>query len=161
LALPIILNNQNPIYMSKIPFLVIAMLVTAFSSCSKNSGDTMGESMEMLPPIDTTKSTVVLSGRFENGPYGTTSGKVSILKTGNSFQLRLDSFRVNSGPDLKVYVSKQRQPLDFFRVGSLKAFSGDQVYDLSFIPDFPEYSYVLIHCEKFNHLFGAAVLMEQ
>lgn len=141
--------------------LIIAVLIVALSSCSKNTGDTVDTSMDMLPPIDTTKSTVVLKGRFENGPFGTTSGKVSILKTGDRFQLRLDSFRVSSGPDLKVYVSKQRQPLDFYRVGSLKAFSGDQEYDLSFIPDFPEYSYVLIHCEKFNHLFGAAVLMKE
>ena len=147
--------------MKKSTLLIITVLVVALISCNKNTGDTMDSSMDMLPPIDTTKTTVVLKGRFENGPFGTTSGKVSILKTGNRFQLRLDSFRVSSGPDLKVYISKQRLPLDFYRVGSLKAFNGDQEYDLSIIPDFPEYSYVLIHCEKFNHLFGAAVLMKE
>ena len=113
------------------------------------------------PPIDTTVTAVKYIGTFQNGPYGITSGTTRVVVTNGKLQLRLKGFKVSSGPDLKVYVSRELQPLNFLRLGSLKALSGDQLYDIPGNPNFMEYSFVLIHCEKFNHLFGSAVLMKQ
>lgn len=113
------------------------------------------------PPIDTTVSAVKYVGNFENGPYGTTRGTAKVVLTAGKWQLRLEGFSVSSGPDLKVYISRERLPLNFIRLGSLKAFSGDQLYDIPGNPDFMEYPYALIHCEQFNHLFGAAMLVKQ
>ena len=96
---------------------------------------------------------------FANGPFGTTSGKGLIVKTGDTYRLRLEQFMVNSGPDLKVYISREKQPLNFIRLGNLKALTGDQEYEIPGTPDFSDYRFLLIHCEKFNHLFGSGELM--
>jgi hypothetical protein len=142
--------------MNKIVYgLIISFLVI---SCSKN--DTPATTTEPPPPLDTTVTDVRYMGNFINGPYGTTRGVARIVSTGGKLQLRISEFSVNSGPDLKVYISRERQPLNFIRLGSLRALTGDQLYDITGTPDFSDFRYVLIHCEKFNHLFGSAELME-
>lgn len=147
--------------MKKINLLfLLAMLAIGISSCSK-SNDTADTIENPPPPIDTTISSVRYAGNFENGPYGTTRGTAKIVLTAGKWQLRLEGFSVSSGPDLKVYLSKERLPLNFMRLGSLKALNGDQVYDIPGNPDFMEYPFALIHCEQFNHLFGAAMLVKQ
>lgn len=139
---------------------LLAMLAAGITACSK-SNDTADIIDHPPPPIDTTVSSVRYVGNFENGPYGTTRGMAKIVLTAGKWQLRLEGFSVSSGPDLKVYLSKERLPLNFMRLGSLKALSGDQVYDIPGNPDFMEYPFALIHCEQFNHLFGAAMLVKQ
>lgn len=140
-------------------FTTLLFVGIIFAACTK---ETTPDSVAMpLPPIDTTTSTIKYSGDFENGPFGTTAGSATIFSTNGKLQLRLENFRVSSGPDLKVYISREKQPLNFIRLGSLKGLSGAQVYDIPGNPDFTDYSYVLIHCEKFNHLFGAAMITPQ
>ena len=129
-------------------------------ACTK--ADSTPSQVEMPPPpLDTTVSSVKYVGNFENGPYGTTRGTAKVVLTAGKWQLRLEGFSVSSGPDLKVYISKERLPLNFIRLGSVKAFNGEQVYDIPGNPDYMEYPFALIHCEQFNHLFGAAMLVKQ
>ena len=137
--------------------LVLLLVSVAFFSCSKEN--TPDNIMVPPPPVDTTISTIRYVGNFQNGPFGTTSGTAKLVETNGKFQLRLEGFSVSSGPDLKVYLSKEIQPLNFIRLGSLKALNGDQLYDVPGNPSIAEYQYALIHCEKFNHLFGSAQLM--
>ncbi len=140
--------------------IIVTLIVSiAIFSCKKET--TPGTIINPPPPIDTTLSTIRYTGNFQNGPWGTTSGTAIIIETNGKFQLRLEGFSVSSGPDLKVYLSKEKQPLNFIRLGSLKALSGNQVYDIPGSPNFMDYSFALIHCEKFNHLFGSALLMMQ
>ena len=139
-------------------FVFLTVTITIFSCKKENTPDTI---INPPSPIDTTISTVRYTGNFQNGPWGTTTGTAIIIETNGKFQLRLEGFRVNSGPDLKVYLSKELQPLNFIRLGSLKALSGNQVYDIPGRPYLMDYPYALIHCEKFNHLFGSAQLMMQ
>ena len=134
-------------------------LIVFILSCKKET--TPDTIINPPPPIDTTISTIRYTGNFQNGPWGTTSGTAIIIETNGKFQLRLEGFRVSSGPDLKVYLSKELQPLNFIRLGSLKALSGDQLYDIPATSNLMNYPYALIHCEKFNHLFGSAQLMMQ
>jgi len=128
------------------------MLVIAVSSCTKRAPAT--------PIIDDMDSTamVLYSGRFMNGPYGVTMGIARMEAVNNKWQLRLDSFLVSNGPDLKVYLAREQQPLNFISLGSLRATSGSQVYAVNGMPDLSSYKYALIHCEKYNHLFGWALL---
>ena len=79
------------------------------------------------------------------------------LKDGD-YSLVLDSFSVNNGPDLHVYLSKEVQPLNFIDLGKLKSVSGTQVYNIPGIPDFTAFKYALIHCQQYDHLFGNANL---
>ncbi len=137
-------------------FLIVS--VTTFSCKKETTPDTI---INPPLPIDTTISTIRYTGSFQNGPWGTTLGTAIIIETNGKFQLRLEGFRVSSGPDLKVYLSKELQPLNFLRLGNLKALSGNQAYDIPGSPNLMDYPYALIHCEKFNHLFGSAQLMMQ
>jgi hypothetical protein len=68
------------------------------------------------------------------------------------------SFSSSNGPDLKVYLSKEIQPINFVNLGSLKSTNGSQLYNIPTGIDFAQYKYALIHCQQYNHLFGSAEL---
>ncbi len=104
---------------------------------------------------------LIRSGTFMNGPYGTVMGSAQIFENSDgTFQVKLDGFNTTNGPDLYVYLSKEIMPVNFISVGKLKSTTGNQVYDITGIPDFDEYPYVNIHCQEFNHLFGYALTKE-
>ena len=98
------------------------------------------------------------TGSFMNGPYGAVSGESKIYQTGTTYQLALANFLSSNGPDLKVYLSKEVQPVNFVNLGSLKAVSGNQLYDIPSGVNTSEYKYALIYCQQYSHLFGTAEL---
>lgn len=100
------------------------------------------------------------SGVFSNGPYGSVSGKAKIYKTGDKYELALENLSSSNGPDLKVYLSKEKQPVNFVNLGSLKSTSGNQVYPIPASVNVKDYSFALIHCQQYNHLFGFAQLKQ-
>ena len=65
---------------------------------------------------------------------------------------------ITNGPDLHVYVSKEKLPVNFIDLGKLKSIKGNQVYTIPGMPDFTAYKYALVHCQQYNHLFGSALL---
>ncbi len=111
-----------------------------------------------LNEIPNSTAMAVDSGSFSNGPYGSVSGKAKIYKTGNNYELALENFSSSNGPDLKVYLSKEKQPVNFVNLGSLKSTSGNQVYPIPSSVNVKDYSFALIHCQQYNHLFGFAPL---
>jgi hypothetical protein len=126
----------------------------ALASCKKETPTTMLDEM-----IGDTAAVVKFTGRFENGPYGTVMGTAHILKLHDGkFQLQLKDFNSSNGPDLKVYLSKERMPVNFINLGDLKSTNGNQLYDILNMVDVAEYKYVCVHCKAFNHLFGSALL---
>jgi Electron transfer DM13 len=127
-------------------------LLMLFSACKKEKTNTGIVSMD---PVDSTAQLQYRSV-FSDGPYGTTMGVAKIFKKNNTYSLVLDSFSVNSGPDLHVYLSKERQPINFIDLGVLRTTTGTQVYNISGMPNFMEYKFALIHCQAFDHLFGSA-----
>lgn len=134
------------------PILLLLVVIVAFA-CTKN------ESPEIL--LDETPDStamIVFTGRFANGPYGMVSGNATILVQNRSYSLLLDSFLSTNGPDLKVYLSKEEQPVNYFNLGSLKSIKGTQVYKIPADINTDEFSYALIHCQQYNHLFGYAKL---
>ena len=135
-------------------FVVVAMI---FASCSK-SNYTSEVAVNDIP--DTSMAKVLYSAGFEDGPFGHVTGTVELLEDSIShqFSLALVNFNTSNGPDLHVYLSQESHPIHFIELGRLKSTSGDQVYQIKGNPDFKKYSYALIHCEKFNHVFGVAQL---
>jgi hypothetical protein len=133
---------------------ILGLLITVIgmAACTKKASE--------IPIIDDMDSTarVLFSGSFMNGPYGVTRGIARIEQVNSQWQLRLDSFIVSNGPDLKVYLSKEQQPVSFISLGSLRSTTGSQVYAINGMPDVAAYRYALVHCEKYNHLFGSALL---
>ena len=83
------------------------------------------------------------------------SGTVKIYLEKNQYKLALENYTVESGPDLKVYLSKSNMPNDFVNLGNLNAAT---VYSIPQGVDLMEYKFVLIHCQQYNHLFAVAAL---
>ena len=135
-------------------FAVISITGTLFIACKKETTSSTDVSMD---PVDTTAQ-LKYRGTFSSGPYGTTTGVAKIYAKTNMYSLVLDSFTVSNGPDLHVYISKEKQPVNFIDLGTLRTTSGTQVYNISGMPDFMEYKFALVHCQQFNHLFGSANL---
>lgn len=129
-----------------------AAALILLAACKKEKTNTDFVSMD---PVDTTAQ-LQYRAAFTNGPYGTTIGVAKIFKKNNLYSLVLDSFSVSSGPDLHVYLSKERQPINFIDLGVLRTTTGTQVYSISGMPDFMEYKFALVHCQAFDHLFGSA-----
>ncbi|MBS4065550.1 MAG: DM13 domain-containing protein [Chitinophagaceae bacterium] len=137
-----------------ITFLSATLFLTA---CKK-------EEVTSTTPVNDTvdpNSTVVVMGNFIAGPYGSASGLAEVRRASNgSLTLVLKNFTVNSGPDLHVYLSKEVQPVNFIDLGLLRSVSGTQIYNINGNPDFSQFKYALIHCQRFNHLFGSAELKQ-
>lgn len=123
-------------------------------SCKKASTETLNQ---VILPADTT-AILKYNGIFSNGPSGSVNGQVKIFLKGNKYILSLANFSTTNGPDLKVYISKEMFPLNFIKLGDLQSTNGNQLYNITGTPDFTIYKYVQIHCEKYDHLFGYALL---
>jgi len=136
--------------MKKILFL--AVMVVLISACKK-------ESASNVPAVDVVKDSAVTiaKGSFQNGPYGRVSGIAKVLRnTNNSYDVVVDSFQTNNGPDLYIYLSKEAMPVNYIEVAKLRSTGGTQVYPLTVVPDVSQYKFVCIHCKAYNHLFGYA-----
>jgi len=139
--------------MKKIITLPLAAAII-FASCKKEKTSSTILSMDT---VDTTAQ-LKYRGEFASGPYGTTMGIAKIFVKSNAYTLVLDSFTVSTGPDLHVYLSKEKQPINFIDLGVLRTNAGTQVYNITGMPDFMDYTFALIHCQQFDHLFGSASL---
>lgn len=94
-------------------------------------------------------------GTFEPTSGIIVSGEAKIYLEGNQYKVQLEDFTISSGPDLKVYLSKAATPTDFVNLGNL---TSQTVYSIPQSVNVAQYSYVLIHCQQYNHLFAIAEL---
>jgi hypothetical protein len=135
--------------------MMILAMILGFTACKKDKGALLEE-----PPLNEmvdTASVLKYSGNFINGPSGGVSGIAKIYRQANGkFVLKLENFRSTSGPNLHVFVSKELDPKTYSDLGALKSLNGNQVYEIDIAFDPKPYSYVLIYCVNFNHLFGSA-----
>ena len=133
----------------------LTLLITSFLlvSCIRENTSTE-DLMEMAPE----NATLKYSGNFIQGPYGNNvNGKAEI----GIFTLVFnDSFTINNGPDLYVYVSKEQQPTQFISLGRLKSVNGGQTYTFTSAINFDDYKYAVVHCQQYNHLFSYALLQK-
>ena len=130
--------------------ILLALIVI---SCTKDATIVI----TMPPTIDST-ATVKFTGSFVSGPYGNVSGTAEIVKQDSVFALVIKNFSSSSGPDLHVYLSQERQPVNFVDLGSLRSTNGMQAYSIPSHANLISYKYALIHCKAYNHLFGSAAL---
>lgn len=130
---------------------LVLALATSITGCKKESTPTL----KLNERIDTAvaKPQTNSSG-FSNGSYGVVRGTARVYQTDGKNQLALENFNTSNGPDLKVYLSKEQQPVNFVNLGSLRSTSGNQVYDIPANVDVKDYTYALIYCQQYSHLFG-------
>jgi hypothetical protein len=134
--------------------LIMFISSVALVSCVK-------ENTPEIPLNDTVDTTVAVPGErgnFINGPYGSVSGMATVYMKDGSLVLALGNMMISNGPQLHVYLSKEVQPVNFIDLGALQSTKGNQLYAIPGAPDFSQYKYALIHCKKYNHLFGSAQL---
>lgn len=142
-----------PINIRSLILLAIGMI--HFTGCTKQNGTT---TVPGTGTVDTTTATLKYSGNFINGPYGSVSGSAKVYFENNTYLLKLQEMNISNGPDLHVYISRERFPVNFINLGRLQSTRGNQVYSVPGNPNFLQYPYILIHCKQFNHLFGSAEL---
>jgi len=141
----------------KILLLATVLMMATLMSCTKQNGSPT-TSLNEKPDTTSTATDVKYTGMFMNGPYGSVVGAVKIYHQNGKLSLALSDVTISNGPDLHVYLSKEVQPINFIDLGKLKSTAGNQLYDISGMPDFSIYKYALIHCQAYNHLFGSAEL---
>lgn len=132
------------------------LLIVLLSACKK---ETMAPETVLMETPKDTAAMPTINGQFMNGPYGIVSGKAILFRnTNGSYEIKLENFNTNNGPDLYVYLSKEIMPVNFIELAKLKSITGNQFYPVTGSPDFTQFKYVAIHCKQFNHLFGYALL---
>ena len=107
--------------------------------------------------FDPSKATLIKSGTFV-GVGHTVSGTASVYVGSGKKTVLLDPINSQSGPDLKVYLSKDQNASVYINLGALKSTTGKQSYDVPGNPDVTDYKFVLIWCQQFSVLFGKAEL---
>jgi hypothetical protein len=105
--------------------------------------------------LDTTKAQLLKKGMFI-GLDGPTSGTASIYDQAGSKYVLLNPFESHSGPDLKVYISKDINAKDYIRLGNLQATSGRQVYSVPSGTTIADFNYVHIWCQAYSVDFARA-----
>ncbi len=140
--------------MNKLVYL-LGIVGIGMLSCSKQNGST---TVPATDNIDTSKATIKYRGDFVSAPGETVNGTALVLLEAGTYSLALESFSVNNGPDLHLYLSKELLPVNLIDLGKLKSTKGNQVYALSKMPDFGQYKYALVFCQQYNVLFGSATL---
>lgn len=91
------------------------------------------------------------------------SGQAKLIEIGGQKILRLENFKVTSGPDLYAYLSDSQNPTNdikslnnYVSLGFLKATSGDQNYEVPVGAE--SYRTAVIWCKRFGVLFSFAVM---
>lgn len=94
------------------------------------------------------------------------SGQAAVYEQDQKSILRFENFNVTNGPDLYVYLSKERNLEglrpdigDFVSLGKLKSPIGDQTYLLP--ENYEDYPSVLIWCRAFGVLFSVAEIFDE
>lgn len=107
--------------------------------------------------FDTSTATLLKKGTLE-GINHTASGVASIYTLNDSSTVVLDPYMSESGPDLKIYLSKDLDAGEYIRLGNLKSTMGKQTYSIPKGTDLTAYHYVHVWCEKYTVVFARAEL---
>ena len=127
---------------------IFALLILGFllSSCLKETPEGI---------VDITDGDLILRGSFEDGAHPT-SGIASVYRLDEKDYLAFELFQTDSGPDLRVYLSKDNTNSDFIDLKRLISTSGAFHYEIPEGTIIEEYNHVLIWCRAFSVLFGSA-----
>ena len=129
-------------------FLFLALALSLSFACEKASSD------DDVTPGDT--EVVLSSGTFSNGAHAT-SGAAKLVKDkdGKKFLL-LENFKSDPGPDVRLYLATSLKDDDYTEITKTVTNGNVRLAVPSTAKD--SQKYVLVWCEKFSVLFGAAEL---
>ena len=110
-------------------------------------------------PVNQQSQNNTLTGTFTGigDGFHNVDGVAKVIPVDSGAQiLRLENFKATNGPDLYVYLSKDKSASDFINVGRLKGNVGNQNYEIPTGTDLSKYNTVLVWCRAFSFLFGSA-----
>jgi hypothetical protein len=134
-------------------FAVIFFAAILFIGCKKSKTNEM-TSNDVVNP----NSMVLASGSFSGSSGYTVSGTAEVINDNGQKRLVFKGFSSSNGPDLRVYLATSPQATTIISLGNLKSTNGQQVYDITGMPDIAQYKFALIWCQRFSVLFGSAEL---
>ena len=104
--------------------------------------------------------TTVATGSFVNGEPGHhASGRADLLSDGATYIVRVSTFSVTNGPDIRVFLAKgARVAAGDVDLGSVKVTEGSANYAVPEGVDPRGFAYVVIWCVPFSVQFGYAAL---
>ncbi len=130
------------------PGLVITILLTVCAGCSEH------EDVQLVSPQETV-ATGTMVGLGGHDAVGT----VKLIKAGKNYIVNFeDDFRVDSGPDLYVYLGRDGGYAADTLISRLKSNTGSQRYAVPYSISITNYNEVWVWCRKFSVPFGKAVL---
>ncbi len=137
--------------MKKVIFIHV-LLCFILMSCSKEGEYTrpLKDDLSLPNPM------LLKSGTFAPTSGIIVSGGVETKNQNNELYVKLLNFSITPGPDLKVYLSKNDYPSEFVNLGAIE--NNKIFYKIPAGIEIDNYSYVLIHCQQYNHLFAIAKL---
>ncbi len=126
--------------------------------------DFVGANSEVIE-IEVPTATVLKQGEFtEIDSVHKGSGVAKVIEQDGKYFLTLEDFKVTNGPDLFVYLSKNKDITkkaelgEFKNLQALKGNEGNQVYEIS-KEDADNFESVVIWCKRFGVLFSSATLV--
>ena len=84
------------------------------------------------------------------------SGFVRIVKSENKTYVRYEEYKTINGPDIFVYLAKDKDAKEFVNLGKVKGTEGNINYEVPEGVNIREYPYVLTWCKAFGVLFNSA-----
>ena len=102
---------------------------------------------------DDTVNLELSAGTFKPTSGIDVTGSAKIYLKNGERKVVLEDFSISEGPDLKVYLSTSSSPDTFINLGDLTTATE---YSIPKNVDLKAYTYVLIHCQQYNHLFAIA-----
>ena len=128
--------------------------LTLMLSCT---ADNVTPTSNVTDVFDPSKATLLKEGMLM-GINHTASGHVGIYDDHGTLVVLLDPYSSQSGPDLKVYLSKDESASSYINLGKLKSTTGKQSYTVPGSPNLNQYNFVHIWCEQFTVVFGRAAV---
>ncbi len=87
------------------------------------------------------------------------SGTARLVEAGGKTYVRYENFKTLNGPDIYVYLAKDKDAKEFVDLGRVKATEGNINYEVPAGVDVSQYSYVLTWCKAFGVLFNSAKVL--
>ncbi len=142
--------------------LLVAGLLAGCTSAANEVTPVVGTTTAPVSPanptqtIDLTMQTLLAKGTFTNAVHAT-SGTVSLYEKAGKRTLVFANFKVDGGPDLRIYVAEDKALTNAIEVTKLTA-TGDFFVELPANYDPAKQRAVLIWCKAYSVLFGFATI---
>jgi len=151
------MTKKRKVITSTVVFFIILVVGYIFSPWSINNylnepaPGTMQQTKKDKPEM-VEKEPAQIFGTFGHPASGT----VRIVKTEGGTFIRYENLQTISGPDVHVYLSKDKDAKDYIDLGLIKGTSGNINYGVPDDVDISEYKYALNWCVLFHVLFNSA-----